>query len=512
MRPVRSLIATMVLGLGAWATGSMTTVTGAGGAGEAGRGPAVLQHHNNPTRDGLYIEPALTQAAAGRLHRDAAFHVVLRGPTYAQPLFWAATQPGERDLVIVATEQNEVSAIDASSGAVVWRRSLGRPVPRKALPCGNIDPLGITGTPVIDRASRTLFLDAMTTPDEGRTKRHVIVALSIDDGSTRHDWPVDVSAAVRVGPIAFDSAVQNQRGALALLGGAVYVPYGGHFGDCGDYHGWVVGVPIGRPEAPQAWVTRARGGGVWASGGIATDGTALYVATGNTFGAASWADGEAIIRLRPGPVFSQQPADYFAPADWRALDTADADLGSSGPVLIQVPGAQPSRLLVALGKNGEGYLLDPANLGGIGGAVARQHVSDEPIINAAAAYTTAAGTYVVFRGRGIRCPGYPSGDLTALRIGATSPPTIRLAWCARQNGRGSPMVTTTDGRSEAIVWSVGAEGDNRLHGFDGDTGRPVFGGGPGDQMSLVRRFQTPIAARGRIFVSADDQLYAFTTR
>ncbi len=509
----RWLLVTVLVGLAAAAVGTIaTTGSGAGGA-SAAPGAAVLQHHNSAARGGLYIAPALTRAAAAGLHRERAFQVPLQGPTYAQPLFWAAARPADRDLLIAATEQNRVVAVDAATGAVVWQRSLGVPVPLRALPCGNIDPLGITGTPVIDPASRTLFLDAMTTPDGGRTKKHLIVALSLDDGSTRPGWPVDVSATVRAGAVRFDSAVQNQRGALALLGGRVYVPYGGHFGDCGNYHGWVVGVPIDNPAVPEAWATRARGGGVWAPGGLAADGVALYAATGNTFGASTWADGEAVIRLRPGPTFSGQPADYFAPADWRELDATDTDLGGSGPILIEVPGARPSSLVLALGKDGNAYLLDRANLGGIGGAVARRHVSEGPIINAAAAYTTAAGSYIVFRGRGTSCPAGQPGDLIALRIAPASPPSIGVAWCAAAQGRGSPMVTTTDGRSEAIVWTVAAEGDNRLRGFDGETGRPVFtGGGPADQMPLVRRFQTPIMAKGRIVVAADDQLVAFTTR
>src|SRR5438309_1794468 len=83
----------------------------------------------------------------------------------------------------------------------------GCPAPRTILPCGNIDPLGVTGTPVVDLPSRTLFVDAMTTPD-GRAVRHLIFALSLDDGSTRSGWPVDASAAVRAGDLAFDSTVQ----------------------------------------------------------------------------------------------------------------------------------------------------------------------------------------------------------------------------------------------------------------------------------------------------------------
>ena len=80
-------------------------------------------------------------------------------------------------------------------------------------------------------------------------------------------------------------------------------------------------------------------------------------------------------------------------------------------------------------------------------------------------------------------------------------------------GKGSPIVTTTDGRSEPVVWTAGSEGSNRLHAFNGETGEVLFaGGGQDEQMSLVRRFQTPIAVNGRIFVAADDRLYAFVTR
>jgi hypothetical protein len=230
--------------------------------------------------------------------------------------------------------------------------------------------------------------------------------------------------------------------------------------------------------------------------------------------------GEAIVRLGPGATFSGTPADYFTPSNWRQLDATDLDLGGSGPVVLDVPGATPSHLVVALGKNGVAYVLDRQALGGVGTGdgmtgegVQSQQVASGPIINAAAAYTAVSGTYVVFNttGTGIGCPGTP-GDLVALRIGAAAPPTITVAWCANNLGSGSPMVTTTDGTSEPVVWSIGAESSNRLHAFHGETGAVLFaGGGPAEQMSGVRRFQTPIVVDGRIFVAADDDLYAFTT-
>ncbi len=434
---------------------------------------------------------------------------MLDGAIYAQPLF-LSSGPAGKPVVIAATEKNEVAALDAASGAVIWRRRLGTPVPLAALPCGNIDPLGITGTPILDPAARTLYLDAMVTPDGGATKQHLVFALSVDDGSTRLGWPVDVGASARSGDISFDAAVQNQRGALALAAGVLYVPYGGHNGDCGDYHGWLVGIPVSNPSAVTAWPTAARGGGIWAPSGVSSDGAALFVATGNTLGVSVWSGGEALLRFTAGARLDA-PADFFAAANWRDLDDADADIGGTGPLLVDLPGSTPSQLLVGLGKDGNAYLVDRGHPGGVGGQVAVADVSSTPIITAAATYSTARGTYIVFRGKGAHCPTGEGGDLTALRLVPGAPPRVQTAWCARANGLGSPMVTTTDGHDEAIVWNVGAEGDGRLHGFDGDTGEVVYaGGGPSDELGVVRRYQTPILAGGRIFVAVDGGVKAFT--
>jgi len=468
---------------------------------------SVLQYHADLARDGVYVDAALTRAAVATLHRDPGFAAATQGAAYAQPLY--VEDPTGHDMIVVATEENRVYALDAGTGAAIWARQLAAPVPRSALPCGNIDPLGITGTPVIDPTSRTIFLDAMTTPDGGATKRHLVFGLSLDDGSTRPGFPVDVAAALGRRGRSFHPAVQNQRGALALLGGTVYVPYGGHFGDCGRYHGWVVGVPVADPAAVRAWRTKAPGGGVWAPGGVASDGTSLFVTTGNTFGATKWSGGESIIRLHPSLVFGRRRADHFTPPDWRALDANDVDLGGTAPVLLDLPGARPAGLVVALGKDRKIYLVDRARLGGVGPAPASATVARDEIITGAAAYRTSTATYVVFKGTGAHCPA-GTGDLTAVRLGAAAPPTIVTAWCATQHGTGSPMVTTVDGHTDAIVWSIGSEGDSRLHGFDGDSGEVVFaGGGDGDVMGPLARFATPIAARGRIIVAGRSAVYVF---
>ncbi len=508
----------LLLSIGVAACGGATTTASTA---TPGPGSSVLEHHNGPRRDGQYVQPALTRAAAAAMQLDTSFAGAFSGDVYAQPLY-VANGPGGRGVFYVVTESDGVFALDEASGTVVWQKSLGTPAQRTGAGCGNIAPLGVTGTPAIDLTRRTIYVAAVTGTDRTITA-HVVHALSLDDGSERSGWPLDVStlsfAGQRFGPVA-----QNQRGGLTIADGLVYVPYGGHAGDCGSYRGWVVAVPLDSPRSATAWATGALGGGIWAPGGLANDGTFVYAATGNTFGNSTWAGGEAIVKLQSGARFSGQPADYFAPSNWRALDAGDVDIGGSGPVLLDVPGATPSALVIALGKNGVVYLLDRTNLGGIGtgnglsgeGPFSAQVVDGE-IINSAAVYATASGGHLVFHGfegsTGSRCPSGQSGDIVSLRITATSPPTAVTEWCADNQGQGSPIVTTTDGRSEPLVWAAGAEGSGRLHAWDGETGALVFaGGGPDEAMQGLRRFGTPIAVNGRVFVAADNRLYAFRPR
>ncbi|MBI3558316.1 MAG: hypothetical protein HY074_18775, partial [Deltaproteobacteria bacterium] len=446
-----------------------------------------------------------------KLRQDAGFVAHIEGPTYAQPLY-VENAAGGKKLLIVATEQNLVYGLNADTGAQLWRASLGAPVPLEKLPCGNISPLGITGTPVIDLGSRTVFLDAMTTPDGGRTKQHKIYGLSIDDGRARPGWPFDVGAKVEAGGVKFDSAVQNQRPGLALLDGVLYVAYGGHYGDCGDYRGWVLGLPLRDPYRYNAWVAGARGGAVWAPGALVVADNALFATTGNTVGAVTWSGGEAILKFNAGSSFNATPTDYFAPADWKTLDAQDLDLGGSNAVPVNLSHGDPARLMVAFGKNGKAYLTNRTGLGGISDGVASLAVAADPIITAPASYSTDDAVYIFFKGQGIGCPKNQAGDLVALKVVSGTPPAMKVEWCARQNGMGSPIVTTSDASgSNPIVWSVGAEGDNRLRGFEALSGRLVFESGEkAGAMTNVRRYQTPIIAGGHLFVAADDRVFRFS--
>jgi hypothetical protein len=497
---------------------------GTGGA-PSGTGP-VLMRSNHLNRDAHFVQPMLTKAAAAKMALDATFHPTIQGNVYAAPLY-VDNGPGGKGIFIVVTESNNVHAVFEADGSTAWTQNVGTPAGQSGIACGTITPIGITGTPFIDLASRTLYF-ASVVGNATTVLKHLVHALSIDDGTERPGFPVDTTTMSFNGTV-FNPTAHYQRSAVMVVGGIVYVTWGSVAGDCGDFRGWLLGIPAANPAGAKAFTTGAPGGGMWAPGGPASDGTNLFVSTGNTRTANSpspntWSQGEAILRFQPGPVWSGQPVDYFAPSNWFALDQGDLDLGGSGPLLVDVPGATPSALVVALGKNGTLYVLDRNNLGGIGTGdghsgegVESTRVATGGIIGAPASYQTASGTYVVFHGyegvSGIGCPAGQAGDLVAVRIGPANPPSIAVAWCVDSQGQGSPMVTTTDGTSEAVVWTAGAEASQRLHGWDGDTGAVVFaGGGAADVIPNTRRLNSPIAVNGRILVAADNALYAFKSQ
>ena len=454
----------------------------------------VTQKNNNLSRDGLYIDSAFTPGNAANLVRDLNFDGTIVGNVHAQPLYIEGGPNGP--MVIVATASNNIYALNATTGLVIWSRSdIGPPVV-SGLPCGNISPVGTIGTPVVDLASRSLFFDALI---DGTTKKHFIYSLNVDTGATNAGWPVDVNAMAMYNGILFTSLVQEDRGALAVVNGIVYVPYSGYNGDCGSYHGWVVGVQINNPSTGVgAWATTASKGGIWGHSGVASDGTNMFVITGNTSGTNGvWGGGEAIIRLQAGPFWTGMPTDYWAPTNWFSLDNGDTDLGGVSAMLIDVPGANPSQLVLATGKDGNAYLLNRNNLGGITAPVAQLSVGFV-IGQSSATYRTNQGTYFVFRA---------SNQVKAYKITATSPPTIVFAWSVTQSGQGSPWVTTTDGTNNAIVWVVGAQGDGKLYGYNGDTGAVIYAGT--DVMSGTRKWNGGTVARGSIYVANDNKVYAF---
>jgi hypothetical protein len=251
---------------------------------------------------------------------------------------------------------------------------------------------------------RPIYFDAALEDPSGL--HHRVFGLSLDDGSILPGWPVDVAEALRVKGKNFNSRDQNQRSALTILDGMLYVPFGGHFGDCGDYRGRVVGISLHDPAQIVSWQTRARGGGIWAPAGLSVVGNELFFATGNTLEATSWSDGEAVFRVPADLQWVNDKRNYFTPSEWKKLDQNDEDLGGTNPIPLDIPApnSRTQALILALGKDRNAYLLDRKDLGGLGGQLAEETVSKIAIRTAPATYAMGDGVFVAFQGPGTRCP------------------------------------------------------------------------------------------------------------
>lgn len=377
----------------------------------------------------------------------------LDGQVFAEPLVI-----GTR--LFVATEHDSVYALDVQSGRTLWRTHLGESVPRSSLPCGDIDPLGVTGTPVADPQAGRLWLVAFVQPG-----RHELVSLDLADGSVRSRRSID--------PAGADPKALQQRAALALSHGVVYVAFGGLFGDCGTYNGWVVGA---RTDGSGSLLTyrvnsNARAG-IWGPSGPAVDAAGdLYVSTGNGNSTGTFDFGDAVIRLSP----DLRLLDWFAPSNWADLNAGDTDLGSMGPAIVS------GNLLFQAGKQGTGYLLQAGHLGGINGQA----------FTAAVCESAWGGTAYLSPYLYVAC----SDGLTALRLGTG--PTFTVAWRGPRFWAEPPVV------AGGLVWTVNRDAA-RLIGLDPNNGTVALSLALGSSP----HFATPTAADGRLFVSAGASIVA----
>ncbi|HEV2439814.1 MAG TPA: PQQ-binding-like beta-propeller repeat protein [bacterium] len=517
------------LGFGAWDGGAGAAPAGAPDA------SGIQTFHHDLARTGWDPnEHILTPEAVRSRSLRRLWTAPVEGDVYASPLVVpGVTVRGQaRTVVYIATEHDAVYAFDAESGARVWGPvSVGTPVPRSSLPCGNIDPAGITGTPVADRASGTLFAVAQTTPDGGRTRSYRIAALSLDTGAVRSGWPVTIDPPASNG-LRFDARPQQQRGALTFLRGVVYVPFGGYWGDCGDYHGWVVAVPVASPGRQEAYATpTSRMGGIWAHGGIAADADGrLYAGTGNSDSGGRVDFGEAVLRLESSPSlrFSGSTRDYFMPSNYVSLNDTDTDLGSLTPIVLpDQPGTATPHLVFAAGKQGVVYLVNRDNMGGVakGNGVSGEGVYSRCVfgdcrrgggrIFSAGAYWDGggAGRFVYLPGTGGGAQPEPcrgSGGVVALRLGVSAQShasTLDVAWCSPgMRDAGAPAVT--GGGANGIVWVIDT-GAGALHAFEARGGAPLYASGNGDGPGATHRFITPAVFDGRVYVGAAHALVAY---
>jgi hypothetical protein len=339
---------------------------------------AVTTFKNDIERDGQFTnETILNQSNVNVTQFGKRVQYPVDGQVYAEPLFLPnlTINGAAHNVVFVATENDSVYAFDAdatSAIAPLWKVSLlpsgATAVPNSAVNCGDLTPeIGITGTPVIDPSTDTLFV--VSYDDEGGNLVYRLHALNVLTG--QDNWPAIVisasapgtGAGSSSGTVSFNPSTNRQRVALMLENGKVYVAFSS-FCDVGTYHGWILGYSYTTTAftLANAYDDTPNGseGGIWSGsgGGIAGDpsGNVYYTSGNGTFDANTGGPdyGDSFVRLNG----SLQVQDYFTPYNQQCLDEGDVDLGAGGPLVI--PSAN---VVISAGKEGRPYVVSTTNMG-----------------------------------------------------------------------------------------------------------------------------------------------------
>jgi len=435
--------------------------------------------------------PAVTGVTAGWTSPT------LDDEVYASPVVYGG-------IVYVATLNNTVYALNQADGSQIWATHIRAPESRSpgspgGPSCGNVVPQGILGTPVIDPGTGRIYVTTLGSDDIYRVE-----GMNLASGLETFD--VIIPASIGSG---FDWHIQQERGAMAVHNGYVYVPFGGRAGDCGNYSGWVVGVPTGG-GLEKVFQTPPTGNGIWNGGGVVVDDSTgnVFVATGNGVNNGSGdgcsADGsgnpifqnDAVVKLSP----TLTETSFFIPIDWQNNWCAiDHDLGSAAPILLS------PNLLFQAGKWGTGFLLNTANLGGVDGQLfptpnGTDETADVCFGNhsdatfASFAYA-APFVYVECENRGLVALKV---DTSAHSFGICSATCPLPDWHVDDGIQFGPPIVAA-----GAVWA--ASDGNGLYAFRAGTGDLIYqSGGFG-----INRFVTPAEAGGQVFVPAHNVILDF---
>jgi outer membrane protein assembly factor BamB len=472
--PRRALLGAALLGCLLWGllAGPLTISAYAGE-------PAWTTYHRDAGRSGAdpeALEPIIPKLAWQSLDLGA--------PIWGQSLIL-----GSR--VYVATVGNQIYALDASTGKVIWEKSAGTPVPSHEVTCGDIKPtVGIVGTPVIDVSTNAIYAVADTWNASTKEVHHMLQGYDLTSGAQVLSTAVD--------PPGADPKKLLERPALNLDQGKVVFGFGGNAGDCGEYRGAIVAAPeAGGP--PSFWqytpASPAFGGGaVWGTSGPAVDGEGhIYVSTGNPNfpkgqEVGTYDSSDSIVELNS----SMGVIGNFEPESWLADSNHDRDLGSAGSELL------PGGLLFQAGKNEFGYLIDEATMSSGAPAVYSQKVCKGKVEGEGEgsfggdAY--AAGTIYVPCTDGVRALTYDQAARTFTSL-----------WHGPANATGPPIV------SGGLVWVTTGKflegGGTKLYGLDPANGKPRYT--ETLPSPVIDHFGSPSAAGGRVFIATGSTVTAY---
>lgn len=502
---------------------------------------SVTTHHNDNARTGQNTqETILTPANVNSTQFGKVFTYRVDGNVYAQPLVLTnITIPGKgvHNVLYIATEHDSVYAWDADhnrgiNSMPLWKVSFLNAaqnitvVPSDDISCSDLVPeVGITGTPVIDAASGTMYLVAKTR-ERGRYTQK-LHALDVATGAEKFGGPVTIEASVAGsgagssnGMVRFDPFRQAQRPGLLLQNGAVYIGWASHC-DIGPYHGWVMTYGAQSLQQTGVWLSTPNGdlGGVWAAGeGLPGDGLGnVYPTTGNGSFSAHGGGldyGDSIVKLSLNST-GLALTDYFTPYDEGYLSSVDLDLGSGGAILPpdQPAGAAHQHLLLHAGKEGTVYLIDRDHMGGFGFTNNGQIIQS---LNLAVGGMWAAPAWwnnrAYFGGSSDYMKMYTFDPYTGML--SSSPASVSPTFYGFP---GPTPSVSANGNQDGIVWALQNDGYGNtstvLHAYWAeDLSKELYNtqqNATRDDPGGAIKFSVPTIANGRVYVGTSTQVSVY---
>jgi len=531
----------------------------------AGAQVTVWTYHNNNLRTGADTNETilnLTNVTSTRFGKLLTYPV--DGCVYAQPLYVPnLNMQGRHNVIFIATENATVYAFDAdsagASGGQLWKTNLGAAAVTTTATYTNknfgtryngnaytdiVPQVGSTGTPVIDTNSGTLYVDVFTGIVGGGVTNyyHYLHALNITNGTEAANSPVLVTASVAGngvdsvgGRVTFNARQENQRCALTLSGGIVYISYAG-YADTDPYHGWIIGfsetnlaqltnyVFNTTPNATTAtFGVNAAEGGLWmGGGGLCVDNNSnLYFMVGNgSFSATNNSGnvdyGDSFIKLTTTNGLAV--ADYFTPWNQASLQSADSDLGSGGLVLLpDQTGTFPHEMLGA-GKQGQIYVVNRDQFATDNNHYDRTNVFDFIVQTNLGQIGAAFDTPAYFNGRIYYAAQNDNLKAIALTNGALNDNAILTDTVRSYSNKGATPSISANGTNNGIVWTIqmpatlGATGTLVACNATNFTTELYNSGqvsGNRDQLGAGVKFAAPTVADGKVFVGTSNSLSVF---
>lgn len=500
----------------------------------SGSGIDVVTHHYDNFRSGVNAnETLLTPANVNPTNFGKLGEFTVDGQIDGQALYLQQLLiPGQgmKNVLYVATENDSVYALDADSitgtnATILWKtraRSSGETAaPLSSMPCGNIDPNGVTATPVIDRTRNAIYVEAMSM-DASNNIIHRLHALSLTTGQELFGGPTTITATYpgtggnsHNGTVTFEPSVHHDRAALLESGGKVYMAWSGLAGDCGLYSAWLMAYSADTLAQRSVidLVPNNHGAGMWmGGGGPAADASGdVYVTSGNGFGDTPGMNssfGNSLVRLSGTGNLSV--VDYFTPSTTINDDNADLDLGSAAPLLLpDLADANhlTRHLAIAAGKDGKLYVASRDNMGKFDAL--QDNILQEFTLSSSENFSSP----VYFNGTVYLCPsGQPAKAFPVTNALLATTPSMQSAH--QFSGTGAVVSVSANGANDGIVWALDW-GAGTLFAYDAtDLTKNIYNSdqaaGGRDHFSTVGgHFITPMVTNGRVYFGTANSVVVF---